>query len=57
MSEIDVSQLSQESLAASAFPASRAADFRVYFANDVHAAIQSHASEDTSIEICGVLVW
>lgn len=56
MSEIDVSQLSQESLAASAFPASRAADFRVYFANDVHAAIQSHAGEDTSIEICGVLV-
>ncbi len=56
MSEIDVSQLSRESLAAGPFPASRRADFRVYFASDVHAAIQSHAGEDTSIEICGVLV-
>ena len=56
MSGSDVSQLAGESLSDLAFPAARAADFRVYFEKDVHDAISSHAGEDTSIEICGVLV-
>jgi len=56
MSDIDVRQLSHESLGQAAFPASNAAEFRVYFGDDVHTAISAHAAEDTSIEICGVLV-
>jgi len=56
MSEIDVTQLAKESLPTGTFPASRAADFRVYFEEAVHSAIMSHATEDTSIEICGVVV-
>lgn len=56
MTESDVSQLSGENLPLSAFPASNACDFRVHFDPDVHTAISSHASEDTSIEICGVVV-
>ncbi|MEO2014498.1 MAG: Mov34/MPN/PAD-1 family protein [Fuerstiella sp.] len=56
MSEIDVSQLAKESLSTGTFPASHAADFRVHFEESVHSAIMSHASEDTSIEICGVVV-
>lgn len=56
MSESDVSQLAKEALTKSAFPASQAADFRVFFEDDVHRAISAHASEDTSVEICGVIV-
>ena len=56
MSTTDVSQLAQESLADEQFPAALQSDFRVFFADDVHTAIARHASEDTSIEICGVLV-
>lgn len=56
MSELDVSQLADESLEETAFPASPQSEFRLHFDPDVHAAIASHAGEDTSIEICGVLV-
>lgn len=56
MSGSDVSQLNAEELPTGDFPASHAADFRVFFEQEVHAAISSHAAEDTSIEICGVVV-
>lgn len=56
MSDLDVSQLVDDSLKEAAFPASLQSDFRLHFDPDVHAAIASHAGEDTSIEICGILV-
>ena len=56
MATIDVSELSRETLAQAAFPVSPQADFRVAFAEPVHRGINSHASEETSVEICGVLV-
>ncbi len=56
MSQSDVCQLADESLSEDRFPASHTADFRVYFESDVHIAIAAHAAEDTSVEICGVLV-
>ena len=33
-----------------------ASDFRLFFQPEVHAEILAHASEDTSFEICGILV-
>ena len=38
------------------FRAGRNEGFRVFFSPEVHAAIWKHAAEDTSVEICGVLV-
>ena len=38
------------------FPGGRNEAFRVYFTPEVHAALWKHAGEDTSVEICGVLV-
>ena len=56
MSEIDVSQLQDESLQSGEFPAGGQSDFRVHFASEVHSDIRDHAKDDTSVEICGVLV-
>ena len=56
MSEIDVSQLQDESLQSGEFPAGGQSDFRVHFASEVHSDISDHAGDDTSVEICGVLV-
>ena len=56
MSEFDVSQLSKESLENGEFPASGRSNFRVHFAPEVHADVGDHAGDDTSVEICGVLV-
>ncbi|NQV28510.1 MAG: Mov34/MPN/PAD-1 family protein [Rhodopirellula sp.] len=56
MTKLDVTQLTKESLSSGTFPASMAADFRLFFQPEVHAEILSHAAEDTSFEICGILV-
>lgn len=52
----DVSQLEAESLSTMSFPAPRAAPFRVFFDPQAYSQMLAHASEDVSVEICGVLV-
>ena len=52
----DVHQLASESLSAGVFPVARTTEFRVFFDPHVYAAMLAHASEDVSVEICGVLV-
>lgn len=56
MAEIDVSDLSRETLTNAPFPAQRAESFRVFLVERVHEGIWKHASEDMSVEICGVMV-
>lgn len=56
MSNTDISQLAGESLAEGAFPSERQTQFRLFFSPEAHSAIHAHGSEDTSVEICGVLV-
>lgn len=56
MSNTDISQLAGESLSAGTFPTGHKSPFRVFFALEAHTAIQTHGGEDTSVEICGVLV-
>ena len=51
----DARQLAGESLGSAPFPG-KPASLRVYFDQSAHDALSSHASEDTSVEICGVLV-
>jgi proteasome lid subunit RPN8/RPN11 len=51
----DVRQLSDTGLPRTAFPSAHS-DFRVYFDAETHNRIVQHAQEDTSVEICGVLV-
>ena len=53
---IDVRLLSRQDLPQETFPGGRNEGFRVFFSPEVHAAIWKHAAEDTSVEICGVLV-
>jgi proteasome lid subunit RPN8/RPN11 len=53
---IDVRLLARQDLPHEAFPGGRNEGFRVYFSPEVHAALWKHAGEDTSVEICGVLV-
>jgi len=53
---VDVKGLAAENLPKADFPASKRTDFRVSLADAVHQGIWKHASEDTSVEICGVLV-
>lgn len=55
-SEPDVVQLAGESLRETSFPAPRQASFRVHFDSQAYTAMIQHASEDVSVEICGVLV-
>lgn len=52
----DVVQLSGEKLETGTFPAPQTVDFRVYFDPQVYAAMVAHAAEDTTFEICGVMV-
>ncbi|QDV20491.1 Mov34/MPN/PAD-1 family protein [Gimesia panareensis] len=56
MTAPDIQQLQQESLSESRFPANAASDFRLFIDPAVHQGIQEHASRDTEVEICGVLV-
>ena len=53
---IDVRLLARQDLPHEAFPGGRNEGFRVFFTPEVHAALWKHAGEDTSVEICGVLV-
>ena len=53
---IDVRLLARQDLPHEAFPGGRNEGFRVFFSPEVHAALWKHAVEDTSVEICGVLV-
>jgi proteasome lid subunit RPN8/RPN11 len=56
MNEPDIRLLAREDLSDAVFPGGRNEAFRVYFTPEVHAALWRHAGEDTSVEICGVLV-
>ena len=56
MNDIDIRMLAQEDLPQGVFPGGRNERFRVFFTPEVHAALWAHAAEDTSVEICGVLV-
>src|SRR5262245_24242054 len=56
MSEPDIRLLASETLSEENFPGGRNEAFRVYFTPEVHAALWKHAGEDTSVEICGVVV-
>jgi len=53
---IDVRLLARQDLPQEAFPGGSTAGFRVFFTPEVHAALWKHASGDTTVEICGVLV-
>src|SRR5438067_1680710 len=48
--------LSKENLHSGKFPGDRAAAFRVFVDQKVHAELSAHAKEKSSVEICGVLV-
>ncbi len=52
----DIRQLQGENLPTADFPTGARQDFRVFFAPAVHDQIWKHASENLSLEICGVLV-
>ena len=52
----DVRLLASEPLDAAAFPARAASPFRVFFEPAAHKEVAQHAGEDTTVEICGVLV-
>lgn len=52
----DVGQLLSESLSKASFPVPRNSAFRVYFDPLAYGRMTAHAAEDTSFEICGVLV-
>ncbi len=56
MDELDIRLLKREELPQEVFPGGRSEPFRVFFTPEVHAALWKHACEDTSVEICGVLV-
>jgi proteasome lid subunit RPN8/RPN11 len=52
----DIRQLRDEKLAEGRFPGDAAQDFRVFIDPKVHEEIARHAKDDTSVEVCGVLV-
>ncbi len=56
MADVDVRDLTRETLAVVPFPANRTESFRVHLSERVHQGVWTHASADTSHEICGVLV-
>jgi proteasome lid subunit RPN8/RPN11 len=56
MDDLDIRLLEREELPQEVFPGGRSEPFRVFFTPEVHAALWKHAGEDTSVEICGVLV-
>lgn len=53
---IDVRFLRRDDLPQDQFPGGQGEVFRVFFTPEVHSAIWKHGSENTSVEICGVLV-
>ncbi len=53
---IDIRLLESEELPHAKFPGGRNEPFRVFFTPQVHAELWKHAGEDTTVEICGVLV-
>lgn len=56
MSALDVKSLATEELPRAEFPAAKRSDFRVSLTEAVHQGIWKHASENLTVEICGVLV-
>ncbi len=52
----DIRELATTDLPRHDFPAGRSEPFRVHFADAAHEAIWNHATENTTVEICGVLV-
>ncbi|QDV49796.1 Mov34/MPN/PAD-1 family protein [Gimesia fumaroli] len=52
----DIHQLKKEKFPEAEFPIKPHSDFRLLISPTVHQGIQDHASNDTSVEICGVLV-
>ena len=52
----DIQELASSDLPRHEFPAGRSEPFRVHFSDSAHEAIWSHATENTTVEICGVLV-
>jgi proteasome lid subunit RPN8/RPN11 len=52
----DIAQLEKRDLPAGKFPGETKTPFRVFIDPRAHKQIHAHASEDTSVEICGVLV-
>lgn len=52
----DARQLAQQALPESPFPGGRNAPFRAYMDPAIQLRIGQHATEDVSVEICGVLV-
>lgn len=52
----DISEIETAKLPVQAFPATGKSGYRVFFETTAHDAIWSHARENTTIEICGVLV-
>jgi proteasome lid subunit RPN8/RPN11 len=55
-SALDVRLLQKQELPEDAFPGGKGEVFRVFFTPEVHAALWKHGSENTTVEICGVLV-
>lgn len=56
MSGPDVTELEKEALAEGPFPSNPRSDFRMFLSPEVHQGTWAHAKQDTSVEICGVLV-
>lgn len=56
MSGPDVRELAGEALPEASFPSDGRSDFRLHMLPEVHQGTWEHAKQDTSIEICGVLV-
>jgi len=56
MNNFDVQKLADEKLPEGSFPVSPQSAFRLCINPEVHRGIFQHAKQDTSVEICGVLV-
>ncbi|MFN0195396.1 MAG: hypothetical protein ACKVT0_01520 [Planctomycetaceae bacterium] len=56
MSAPDIKDLHQEKLSEKSFPTRGEQDFRLFMSPDVHVGIQQHATGNSSVEICGILV-
>lgn len=54
--KLDVRFIPRDDLPRDEFPGGKGEVFRVFFTPEVHTAIGKHSSENTSVEICGVLV-
>src|SRR5688500_6036161 len=52
----DIRQLKDRELPTTDFPGDGSSDFRIAIDSSTHKQIHQHAKENTSVEICGVLV-